>query len=389
MRKKEQRRLARIAAFVLAFPLLFLIASAVGVDPPPWSNTVDRVFPFLAGVHQRPWDPVYNDPFPANLFLVRAKAVSVSNRPLGEFGAKRERACFVIEHVYVGPARLRGWTFTLEVTRGMSHLYIGPPESDALVKEGEVGVWWITPFPDGKLNYIHSSFLHVLAPPTSHPIVHGSPWTSGAGRDSVEGNAFQKWLAWGDWLEKIYTAQGKKRFDLLKQSCRSKDVMTSAVAFTLLHACRPEAALDFFERLSTEENVSLTQEFQIEGKLSGYRKGTWHNSRVRWKKLRGWMTRTLEEGKAGRDLEIGIEHRLSGMLMDDNLDYWSFLELAVLGLANPARSEAFKTRLLEMTTCKVWFDRQVADEFLTERLAVLREGTERSACLRIRQQLPP
>ena len=248
---------------------------------------------------------------PPNLFLVRAKTIEISKRPLEGSPPQPNipEGRFEITKIYLGPEWLKKYpTFICDhnpptfgsVAHVMDRLHIR-----VSYEKGVEGLWWVSydsnkagslrpvltapyvdavgirPFPYQKM-LLEGSRIH-----TTHKAAEAS---------------FQEGLDWADAVEKVYqAASDEERAKLLKGYAVERNPR-GAWALTWLGFSKDKELTEFFRKLLADEKLPIASQVAIEQGLLAVDTENWDSSKARQALYQRWR-----ETYRGQFLPISLE----------------------------------------------------------------------------------
>lgn len=314
---------------------------------------------------------------PSAAYLVKAHALTATKG--GDQGGDRGRAqSFEIDHVYVGPADLKGKTFTAKTYVYMSDFNM-PYYDVTPIHKGEVGILWIIQGEQG-LASIYEFLGSRQRRPADAIQQRNGMWTWDktvflpALKDGTKaGDArYDMSVARAEVFERIYHASDKDRLKVIDDYVRSRDSIKGAAALMLLLRGNEPTPVQSFEDWSAEyrrvkreviagyvlpfaKDESLSPRVQWEvAQLLAAKKDGWKGSREEWQMIRRWYAGTWKE-EENVPWDASEEKVLADLLAPAARSvFWNTrpftlaegLELAVDGLANGTRSDRFKAELI-------------------------------------------
>ena len=297
-----------------------------------------------------------DDVLPNDAFLVKAHAVTPTS--------------FEIDHVFIGDGDLKDKIFSgelyyytpLDFNKGRTRV----PRP---VKRDTLGIWWIKK-EKGKLVSVHGQLSAVLKKTAngSFVAVEGQfhypdelVFLPALNDGSKAGQTrYEMAVAQAEVFEKIYRADDESRLKVIDDYVHSRDSVRGAAALmSLAWINMPKKGIPLRDQrpkkytriaeyvLPFAEDDSLTPciQRQVEKLLAANVEGFWKGSPDQRKMFDRWFTGAWKE-KENVPWEASEEKVLVEFMETRPLNALGRLELAVGGIANPARSERFKDEMV-------------------------------------------
>jgi len=222
---------------------------------------------------------------PPNLFLVRAKTLSVA-----DLMYHRRRGKLKVAQVYLGPARLVGEEFECETTGIGMHLGAYGPKIMFFERDVE-GLWWIRHDDSGTLQpELRAEVIEEFGIRQFPIQKHRSQWFNLSGQPVDVEARFRPPLAWAAAIESV----GKAKFDeerakLLRQMAKGDDPFLSHWSIALLARARKPEDIALLRELAEAVEFSGTRQPQIDEILCRLDRDNWLRSPSRQRMIGRWL----------------------------------------------------------------------------------------------------
>jgi hypothetical protein len=289
------------------------------------------------------------------------KAHALEDAPLGPVKA----VPFEIDHVYVGPAGLKGQKFT--ATFFESTILNMPMGTGMPVVNGESAICWISTKAE-RDGGVSTAILRDY-PKGADAKGEVAKWLAAypyqkklAYRNFERGDVeYEMAAARADVSEKVYRAGGNERFNVIDGFARSGDSVKAAAALQLLlsvntrkPAAPPAKHTEIVKNPKIADYVlPLVKPGAARPRVQGVvdqllylNKDGWRESPERWKMYEGWFAGDWKEKK---DVPWDAsEERVLVAFARPGRPYpqMRYLQLWLAGLTNPARSDRFKAEFI-------------------------------------------
>ena len=243
--------------------------------------------------------------------LVQAKVVVVDAPERGWIQAQLE-----IQHVYVGPAEVKGARFSVRTTKsgqGSNMLHPAP-------KENEVGIWALRKNKGGELVTGFSlTFLY-----------RGLPLPSRLGVSP----RYEQTSILAERIEKITTAPAEERWAMAQGYTRDPVAEVAAWAVHFAGELGGPQVIEFIRELAQDETLGIAVQVSIDEVLFKI-DPDWGQSKERWEMFNRWVTKDYSDdpyvGRIRNRLDLASQHGgLDGALL------WILLERAFKAKTLPA-----------------------------------------------------
>jgi hypothetical protein len=322
-------------------------------------------FMLIAAVLAQP--PAESAYIPPNMYLVRAKVVSVTppaspeTRTKGPVRGTRpaprhsQVGHLVVTHVYLGPDSLRGAEFECKVgfRESISIVYNGPDSNlknvPFVAKEAE-GLWWIyrDPKRDAYVPELRNCVLrefHVEYFPVQKV---RQQWLSlGGGPIDIE-EKFKPTREWAETVEKLYRAKSDTdRATILRDLSADEESIAAPWAVALLGRAKKADDIAELKRIAAKESYRGFNQPAIDEVLCRVDPENWNQSETRKRMIRRWF-----DGRADGILTSSGAARLAAACRGEIDPDWYVptIEFALSPESKLAKSNYFYVgRLLERT----------------------------------------
>jgi hypothetical protein len=331
-----------------------IMAAAQPVGPPQVSLSLEAVLP-------------------PGLYLVKAHALEATplGKPQPAWGRLVAQTPFEIDHIYVGPADLKGKEFTARLYEAFINFNM-PTETGMPVAKGEQGIFWIEKSKGG-LEATNGgerlAWVRIVSLPALREGPQVEPKFTSAGFISRNyergGPNYEMAVAKAEVCEKVYHASEKDRIKVIDDFLRSGDSVRAAASLALLlNANTPKPAKSPKEQPVIEMNQKIADyvlplsrgdaalprvQREVDQLLLRNKQG-WADSPERFKMYQRWAGGDWKE-KNDVPWDASEEKAVADALTYVNPPFSlsQTVELGIIGVANPARSDRFKTQLVRAT----------------------------------------
>jgi hypothetical protein len=271
--------------------------------------------------------------FPANIFLVTAEA--------------RTPKVWMIQHVYIGPAEIKGQSIAGEFRRQPTPNDVGSsafPKGFWRVSLGE-GIFWITKDDLGKLKFCTDADDHLRFRFNNSRIKGGDDY-------------YPLLLGPAEALETVYRASDQNRLARIDSVLKSGDIAKAqAVMWQLSKNSKDPKITDYLVELGRDRTLRVSVQIEVHHAIWA-RVKDWLGSAEQLQMVDRWLTEPWKDSHrpwndpkkptiTGSD-EANLFQWLRGMARRrDAMSHAHLLDFAVKGLANPQRSNEFRVRLLD------------------------------------------